>query len=209
MRWCRDRNICGKNCKLCPVLQFTSRRTILNEVDCQSHNMVYWYSCNCGQHYVGKTTQMVRERFQQHIQYVLKSEVKDHRKICQQECKFKIQETVIDEDILAREQAWIQLLGPTLNQTWVSSTFVLSTEEIWWKKKESLLILMLMKMRRMTIWDVSGQYTETSPGRSLRGDFKTPSTSNNSPALVIVPAMKNSANSGSGVSQPQPDVGGE
>ena len=59
---------------------------------------------------------MVRERFQQHIQYVLKSEVKDHRKICQQECKFKILETVIDEDILAREQAWIQLLGPTLNQ---------------------------------------------------------------------------------------------
>ena len=111
-----DIRICGKNCKLCPVLQYTSRQTILNEVDCQSHNVVYWYSCNCGQHYVGKTTQMVRERFQQHIQYVLKSEVKDHRKICQQECKFKILETVIEEDILAREQAWIQLLGLTLNQ---------------------------------------------------------------------------------------------
>ena len=33
----------------------------------------------------------------------MKSEVKQHRKICQQQCKFEIQEKVINEDILLEQ----------------------------------------------------------------------------------------------------------
>ena len=107
---------CGKQCPLCPVLQLTSRRTILHEIDCESHNLVYHYICNCGVDYVGKTTGMLTLRFQQHIKWDPKSEVREHRKICQQEFKFEVLETVDDEDIFAKEHAWILALKPRLNK---------------------------------------------------------------------------------------------
>ena len=77
---------------------YTSRLTILIEVNCQSHNMIYHYICNCGEDYIGETVGMIKSRFSQHWKTngLTKGELKDHRKICQEQAKFEILETVIN-----------------------------------------------------------------------------------------------------------------
>lgn len=124
-----------KNCKACDVINnnncFVSNTTnkcfslnINDNCNCNTTGVVYLIQCTCGLQYIGKTYQMLKTRFRQHIyniQHNSQTIFHKHMRLIGHDiknCKLFILEHIIEENIsilnqklLEKEDFWIKTLN--------------------------------------------------------------------------------------------------